>query len=368
MYKHFQESLLSWFLAHCRPLPWRKDYTPYHIWIAEMMLQQTQMDRGIEYFQRWIDQFPDLHSVAAAPEDVILKAWEGLGYYRRAKLLQKAAKLIVDQYNGVFPSHYDAILSLPGIGPYTAGAIASIAFEQDIPCIDANVERILSRVFHLAMPLRQEPGKTKIADLAKALIPAHQARYFNQGLMECGELICRKNPDCPHCPLLDMCEAKRLGIVAKLPVPQPKTEIIHMKMATGVLLHKKKIFLQRRVPNDIWGSLWEFPGGTVEPHERPEQTVIREWQEETGFAVQVIGSIFMIKHSYTNYRIKLYAFLLDFVKKIEEYPDPPVLTAATDSRWVSFDELATLPLPAPHRKLAEFLVKNNMTSTLISLN
>ncbi|MBR5734033.1 MAG: A/G-specific adenine glycosylase, partial [Desulfovibrionaceae bacterium] len=197
----FQETLLNWFAANRRPLPWRAGYSPYATWIAEMMLQQTQMERGVAYFRRWMETFPDIASVAAAGDDELLMAWEGLGYYRRARYIKAAAKAIMERHKGVFPHEFKDILALPGIGPYTAGAIASTAFNAPVPCVDGNVERVLSRVFDIDIPLRSEPGKTRLRTLARGLIPEGRARDFNQALMELGALACRKKPLCSACPM-----------------------------------------------------------------------------------------------------------------------------------------------------------------------
>lgn len=161
----FRKDLLRWFAENRRPLPWRADYTPYRTWIAEVMMQQTQMDRGVRYFLRWMERFPDVAAVAAAPEEDLLKAWEGLGYYRRARNIQAAARVIMERHGGVFPRAHADILALPGVGPYTAGAIASTAYNEEVPCVDGNVERVLSRVFDIDTPVREEPAKSRIREL-----------------------------------------------------------------------------------------------------------------------------------------------------------------------------------------------------------
>ncbi len=348
----FQQAILKWFAIHRRPLPWREDYTPYRTWIAEVMMQQTQMDRGVVYFQRWMERFPDIASVAVAPEEDLLKAWEGLGYYRRVRNIQAAARAVMERHGGVFPEDHAAILALPGIGPYTAGAIASTAFNQEIPCVDGNVERVLSRVFNIATPVRQEPARGRILRLARDLIPTGQARDFNQALMELGALVCRKTPACPDCPLRETCESRRLGIAETRPVPPPRAAIIRVDMAAGVLTCGGRVFVQRRKQGDVWGGLWEFPGGCVEPGEKPEQAVVREWREETGFATRVVKPLEVIRHAYTNHRVTLHAFLLE-LEDSAEWPPPPVLTEAEAWQWLPIENIADIPLPAPHRKLAE---------------
>lgn len=354
----FQQSLLTWFAGHRRPLPWRRDYTPYRTWIAEIMMQQTQMERGVEYFLRWMERFPDIASVAAAPEEALLKAWEGLGYYRRARNIQAAAKVVMDCHGGVFPSAYEDILALPGIGPYTAGAIASTAFNQNVPCVDGNVERVFARVFNIATPVKEEPAKSRILELAADLIPHGQARDFNQALMELGALVCRKVPACAACPTRALCESFRLGIAETRPVPGRRSVVTRLEMATGILVREGRVFIQRRRDEDVWGGLWEFPGGCVEPGESPEQTVVREWREELGFEVRAREHLVAIRHAYTTYRITLHCFLLELeaaapAGEDTALPSPPVLTEATAFRWLPIEAIGDIPLPAPHRKLAE---------------
>ena len=353
LFPHIRNALLDWFAVHRRPLPWRLDYTPYRTWIAEVMMQQTQMDRGVQYFERWMQRFPDIASVADAPEADLLKAWEGLGYYRRVRNIQAAARIIMQEYNGLFPSSLAAIRALPGIGPYTAGAIASTAFNQDVPCVDGNVERVLSRLFDLDTPVREEPAKSRIRELAQALIPPGKARDFNQALMELGALVCRKKPGCHVCPTGPWCLARERGVTEQRPVPGRKTSIVKLDMACGILLHEGMIFIQRRLDTDVWGGLWEFPGGCIEPDETPEEAVLREWMEEVGFTVEVIRPLTVIRHSYTSYRIRLHCFLLRLANQYPPAPEPPVLTAATDWHWITPQEITSYAMPAPHRKLAE---------------
>ena len=350
-----RKSLLDWFARHRRPLPWREHYSPYSTWIAEVMMQQTQMDRGVDYYLRWMERFPDVRAVAEASERDLLKAWEGLGYYRRARNIQAAAKVIVSRFKGRFPSSPDALRALPGIGPYTAGAIASTAFNRPVACVDGNVERVLSRVFDIDSPVRAEPAKTRILDLATALIPEGRARDFNQALMELGALVCRKKPLCAECPIRTACESLRLGIVDQRPVPGRKSDIIPLEVATGVLLHQGRLFLQRRLDEGVWAGLWEFPGGRVEPGETPEQALVREWREELDFEVAPAKKICVLRHGYTTYRVTLHCFWAAFTGPQPPCPAPPALREASEFRWIDPAQLDAFPLPAPHRKLADRL-------------
>ena len=349
----FSQAVLDWFAANRRALPWRAHYEPYSTWIAEMMLQQTQMERGVSYFSRWMEQFPDIASVAEASEETLLRAWEGLGYYRRVRHIQAAARQIMADHQGVFPASLEAIRALPGIGEYTAAAIASTAFEQDIACVDGNVERVLARVFDIDLPLRQGSGKTLIRDLARKLLPPGKARDFNQGLMEFGALVCRKKPLCQECPVRFLCEAFRLDIVRERPLPGCSVPITQAEVVAGVLRHNDRFFVQRRQLDDrVWAGLWEFPGGMVEQGESPEQAIVREFHEEVEYAVTIVRPIGLIRHNYTSYRLSLYCFEVTFTDARPDAPEP-VLHEACDWRWATAEEISRLPLPASHRKLAE---------------
>lgn len=365
LHKHdhsvFSATLLDWFDAHKRPLPWRTDYQPYHVWISEIMLQQTQMERGVDYFLRWTDRLPDIAAVAAASEDEVLKLWEGLGYYSRVRNLHKAAHIIMERHGGVFPDDIASIRALPGIGDYTAGAIASIAFGQDVVCIDANVERVIARVCDMDSPVKQKENMAFIRATAESLLPPGKAREFNQAMMELGALVCSKKARCEACPVSRWCEALHLGIVQERPVPAPRKPITHLDVATGLLIRNGRIFIQKRPEHGVWAGFWEFPGGCVEEGEHPGETVVREFMEEMEFAVTPIDKITVINHGYTTYRVSLHCYFL----KLEEGDGTPVLHAATEYRWVRFDELDNYTLPAGHRKLADVLATDLRMAALL---
>ncbi|WP_291438591.1 A/G-specific adenine glycosylase [Desulfovibrio sp.] len=351
-----QNALLDWFAVHQRALPWRNSYTPYEVWISEVMLQQTQMERGVSYFIRWMERFPDIAALAAAHEEDVLRMWEGLGYYSRARHILAAARKIMAEHNGAFPRDPAAIRTLPGVGPYTAGAIASIAFEEKLPCVDANVERVVSRIFDVDSPVKQEPAASVIHQWALRLVPEGKARAHNQAMMELGALVCRKKPRCASCPLEAFCISRHLGIEDQRPVPGKRATVIPVNAVTGVLRRGKKVFVQKRPTSGVWGNLWEFPGGRVEEGESPEQAVVREFMEETGFTVSVAARHGIIRHGYTTYRLTLHCFGLDLAAHGKDCtPAPPVLTAATQYRWASPQELEELAMPAAHRKLADSL-------------
>ncbi len=356
-YSSLQRSLLSWFSKNQRDLPWRKSYIPYEIWISEIMLQQTQMDRVRLFFDRWMEIFPDIQTLAAAPEQQVLKCWEGLGYYSRARNIQKSAALLQDQFHGRIPRHRKDLLRLPGIGPYTAGAIASIAFNRDVPVVDANIERIFARLMNIDLIPGSPKAKKLYWQKAEELLPHGEARNFNQALMELGALICRpRQPQCTDCPLAEYCLALKYDLIPERPVPKKSTKVISIEMATGLLIHKGQIYIQQRLADDVWGSLWEFPGGRMEKGETAEETVVREFMEETELAVQIQSKITTTVHHYTRYRVTLHCFLVN----LNQNDCVPVLHAAQQFHWVSFEQLDTFAFPAGHRKLIQFMKTHNL--------
>ena len=347
-----QQQLLDWFTAYGRDLPWRRTYLPYHIWISEIMLQQTQMARAIIYFQRWIERFPDIASLAQAAEEEVLRLWEGLGYYSRARNIHKTAQILVTHHNGRLPADHRLLRTLPGIGPYTAGAVMSLAFNEEFPAVDANIERLFSRVFNLTESVKEKKTQTFIWQAARDLIPMAKARNFNQALMELGALVCTpKDPDCMHCPLNSLCEASRLGVAHERPVLPPTRKSIRVEMATGVLTHRGKIFIQKRLADGVWANLWEFPGGRLEPGENPEATVVREFYEETELVVQCLEKVRVIKHNYTRYRVFLHCYTCE----LQYGQSVPRLHAAQEYRWIEKEALDDFAFPAPHRRLIEIL-------------
>jgi A/G-specific adenine glycosylase len=348
----WRRRLLEWFAAHQRPLPWRTTYGPYHVWISEIMGQQTQMDRVVQYFTRWVASFPDLASVAAAPEQAILKAWEGLGYYSRARNLQRAATRLLETGKNDIPADYQQLIDLPGIGPYTAAAILSIAFNQPFPLLDANVERLFARLADIDRPLKQSSTKKRLSSMAEMLLDRENPRCYNQALMELGALVCTpKKPACAICPVQMHCRAFRSDTVEFRPLPGSKQQKIEIVMACGIMRKGSKFFIQQRLHDDIWGGLWEFPGGRLEQGESPLEAAIREIKEETGWQVGKPVPFSTVIHHYTRYRVTLHSFLCFLPTSMPE----PVLTAASQYAWVSLAQLAQYPFPAGHRQLVAAL-------------
>ncbi|MBV5318631.1 MAG: A/G-specific adenine glycosylase [Desulfobulbaceae bacterium] len=348
----FQQRLLDWFAANQRPLPWRRTYTPYHVWISEIMGQQTQIERVAVYFERWIALFPDIATVAAAPEQEILKAWEGLGYYSRARNIQRAARQLLATGQGAIPANQQQLLALPGVGPYTAAAILSIAFNLPYPLLDANVERLFARLGDIDSPLKQGSTKKRLASMAEALLYRDDPRSFNQALMELGALVCTpKKPNCGLCPVQAYCQAFRADTVDIRPLPAARQQRVDIIMACGIIRHESLFFIQQRLPDDIWGGLWEFPGGRLKEEELPIQAAAREIEEETGWQVSDLTPFTTVVHHYTRYRVTLHGFFCTLPAPLTE----PELTAATRYAWVSLSHLSDFPFPSGHRQLVAAL-------------
>lgn len=340
----FAGKLLDWFSRAMRSLPWRRDYHPYRVWISEIMLQQTQMDRGVRYFNAWMRRFPDIQSVARASEDEVLAAWEGLGYYSRARNLHAAAKRIVEQHGGVFPDSVEEIHALPGVGVYTAAAIASIVFNIPEPVVDANVLRIFSRLLDIDAPVAGAAVKERVGNAVRALMPPESARLFNQALMELGALVCGKVPRCDTCPIAEFCLAHARGTTADRPVKmEKKTYKLHERVA-AVVRDGDRVLVRKRPAGGLWPLLWEFPGGDVLPDESARDAVVRTVAEETGLDVTAVEDIGTVIHGYTTNRVTLHGFLCESAGG-----------DASGCQWLSVDEVRRLSFAAGHRKIMEKL-------------
>ncbi len=273
--------LLRWYSRRKRDLPWRGERDPYAIWVSEVMLQQTTVAAVIPYYRRWLRLFPDIASLARAPESRVLKAWQGLGYYRRACNLRAAARIIVERHGGRLPEAPQDLRSLPGFGPYTAAAVASLAFRRRVPLIDAIVRRVLRRLAGGEGPADASADKSWLARLAP-LVPARRPGDFNQAWMELGALVCRPAaPACQACPLRPDCRAYARGRQEVIPAPVRRS-YRRITAVVGIIERDGRIFLQRRPPEGLLGGLWEFPGGKVRPGEALRAALAREIEEETG--------------------------------------------------------------------------------------
>ena len=348
----FAPPLLAWF-DRCRvDWPWRRQPTPYHIWLAETMLQQTQIETVIPYYQRFISRYPSIHALAAAPMDDVLKLWEGLGYYRRAHNLHKAANIILNEHGGVFPSSVETLLKLPGVGPYTAGAIASIAFGQPAAVLDGNVIRIFTRLLDLDIDVSQHSSRQKLWQIAADLVPAQRPGDYNQALMELGQTICRpKNPRCAECPIQAHCQAFASGTQAQRPVKKKRPAIPHYDVAAGLIRDRAgRLLIAQRPLDGLLGGLWEFPGGKREKDESLTECLARELREELAIQVEVGERFHVVKHAFTHFRITLHAFDCRYLGALPPYAEPQALQAR-DWTWAHQAELENYSFGRADRKI-----------------
>ncbi len=343
--------LLRWAERVQRPFPWRKRREPYVVWVAETMLQQTQIRTVIPYLERWLQQFPDVRALAEASLDEVLKAWEGLGYYARARNLHKAAQKILHEHGGRLPDDKEALLALPGIGPYTAGAILSLAFGKDAPVLDGNVRRVLTRVFGVDKDPRRAAVERQLWKLAESIIIPGRAREINEALMDLGREVCTpRSPHCHRCPLADICVAHATGQEEDLPIRKKHRTVPHYTVTAGVVWnHEGHILLTRRPLEGLLGGLWEFPGGKVEPGETLEEGLRRELREELGIDVEVGKRVAVVEHAYSHFRITLHAFHCRHVGE-----EPRALGVA-DFRWLPLEAIRSYPLSRADIKVLEVL-------------
>ena len=305
----FQVDLPAWFRHHRRRLPWRTRRTPYRVWISELMLQQTRVEQARDYFLRFMRRFPDLKALAAARQQDVLKIWEGLGYYSRARQAHRTAQWLIKQCGGRFPRTYAGLLALPGIGPYTAAAVGSLAFQLDVAVVDGNVRRVLSRVFACGEDLRSAASQKKLQARADQLLPHGRSALFNEAVMELGALCCTpRQPRCPACPLRTVCLGLAQGRPADYPFRPARKKRPHKIVGAGVIVNRRGDFLiARRPEHKMLGGLWEFPGGTLEPGETMEQCIARELREEMGLRVRVGPRLTVVQHAYSHFTIALHA-------------------------------------------------------------
>ncbi len=342
--KCFADDLLAWYRVQRRDLPWRAGYDPYAVWVSEIMLQQTQVATVIPYFERFLARFPTLADLATAPEEELMRHWAGLGYYTRARNLQRGAKEVLERFQGRVPSRVEELLTLPGVGRYTAGAIASIAHNVSAPILDGNVMRVLCRVFALSGDPRRNPLNRRLWALAEAMIPERHARDFNSALMELGAMVCApKSPRCGSCPVSRHCQAFREGAQSRYPqlVARPASTEEHRVCAVAVREDGRVLLIQ---PTEAgrWAGLWQIPHAALAP-ETPGADRLADLLAEYGLSASAFCPVITVRHGITRYRITLQAYECRVTGEV-----------ATDlpTRWASGEELAELPLPAPHRRVA----------------
>jgi A/G-specific adenine glycosylase len=335
-----------WYKNHYRRLPWRVTKDPYKVWVSEVMLQQTTVPAVIPFYTRWFEFFPDMESLARASLRKVLKAWEGLGYYQRARNLHRAAKIICREYGGSVPAEYKELTSLPGVGPYIAAAVLSIAYGKPFPVLDANVRRLGMRLWAI-------PGKVSsrtdqiLLERIQDDFPARNGGDFNQAMMELGAIICRPhNPRCLLCPVQGFCRAFKKGEQEVIPAPK-KRSYQKIETVVGIITDGRRYLIQKRPPQGLLAGLWEFPGGKRERGETLREALRRELKEELDVEVCRARRLLKLQHAYTRFRVSLFAFECE-LKSLPRLKD-------SVHRWVSLQSLKGYPFPSGSAKVVRFL-------------
>lgn len=358
MHSSVTEPLLAWYRQHARQMPWRMPGQrsgqahpdPYAVWVSEIMLQQTRVETVLPYFERWMKRFPDVASLASATQQEVLTIWEGLGYYSRARSLHRAAQKVITEYGGRLPDTVEQLLRLPGIGRYTAGAIASIAFGVDAPALDGNIRRVLARLFDVEIPARSGEGEKRLWELAATHLPPGEAGNYNQALMDLGAMICTpKKPVCAACPLQTQCLAYQHGVQEQRPVMAPRPALPHYTVAAAVIQRDGKVLIAQRPQNGLLGGLWEFPGGKLQAGESLPECLEREICEELQAEIEIGPAFGVYRHAFTHFKVTLHAFRC-WLGGAEPTP-----VEASQIRWVEPGELANYPMGKIDRQIASRL-------------
>ena len=340
--------LLAWYHANKRTLPWRGRTSAYAVWVSEIMLQQTRVETVIPYFEKWMRLFPDIQALAQASEHDVLNAWEGLGYYSRARNLHRAAKLVVDQYDGNIPRDLTELRKLPGIGRYTLGAIASIAFGMDVSALDGNIKRVYARFFDIEEPVDVPVGEKILWGLADKYLPKGHAGDYNQALMDLGATICvPKNPRCLICPVMKLCQARQNGTQDERPVMKPKKEVPHYVNAAGVVIERKRVLLAQRPSQGLLASMWEFPNGRVNGD--PAKGLSKALKTEYNLSLRVKrgqDSLGIVQHGYSHFSVTVHVFPCELISRPK----------GTNLKWVALKEMENYPMGRIDRQIANIII------------
>jgi len=342
--------LVRWYAQHRRRLPWRRSRDPYRIWVSEVMLQQTRVKTVVPYYQRFIARFGDVARLAAADDHEVLKLWEGLGYYARARNLHRAARQVAADFGGCIPDNWQDLRRLPGVGDYIAAAVLSIAFGQTYAVVDGNVKRVLARLKKMSAPVNRPASHKVYQQIAMELLDASAPGSFNQAVMELGALVCTpRRPDCGKCPLRACCAAFGSGAVDGYPKTVKKKKVPTEHVAIGVVFKQGRVLIVRRPSAGLLGGLWEFPGGAIGEGEAAEAACVRAMAEAVGLEVAVEDHVGRVRHAYTHFKIVQEVFrcrhLAGRVKR----------AAAVDHRWIPLKRLEAYALHRAHRKFVSQL-------------
>ena len=344
--------LLQWFDENQRDLPWRKNRSPYRIWVSEIMLQQTQVATVVGYYLRFLKRFPTIKKLAAAKEPEVLKLWEGLGYYRRAKQLHAASQLIVDRHGGKFPTRFEDVLSLPGIGRYTAGAILSIALDQKHPILEGNTIRLFSRLIELDSDLRNSANQKRLWEFSESILPSSRCGDFNQALMELGSEICHpKDPKCLICPISDICPTRIKGLQEKIPVPTRKIKYESIREVVVIVKKSNRLLVRKCAPGERWAGLWDFPRFGVS-QEETTQEISDKLKAQTGLNVEIEDCFMSLKHAVTRFRITLRCY---HARRTRGRLTKP----RSEMYWAPLEEIDALPMSVTGRKIAKRLISDS---------
>jgi A/G-specific adenine glycosylase len=333
--------LLDWYQKNKRAMPWRDHPNPYAVWVSEIMLQQTRVETVIPYFKKWMKLFPSIKALAKADEQAVLNAWEGLGYYSRARNLHKAAKITVEKFGGELPRNLDDLRSLPGIGRYTVGAIASMAFKMDEPTLDGNLRRVFSRLYDVDEFADSPAGEKILWELAAQNLPKGQAGDYNQALMDLGATICLpKNPRCLLCPLMELCEARQNGTQESRPVLKPKKRVPQYINAAAVIIERGRVLLSQRPSNGLLGGMWEFPNARVE--DDPASGLVKVINAAYRLKVRRKEALGIVQHAYTHFKVTVHAFRCASVS----------IPKDKNLKWVKLSDLNHYPMGKIDRQIA----------------
>jgi len=355
----FREDLLDWYDDNKRPMPWRETDDPYRIWVSEIMLQQTRVDTVRDYYPRFLEAFPTVEALADAERDAVLKHWEGLGFYARARHLHEAARTVVEEHDGTVPDTMDAIRDLKGVGPYTAAAVLSIAYDKSHAVLDGNVTRVLSRVFAVEENATTTATQRALRALANDLLGSDRPGDYNQAVMELGALVCTPStPLCDRCPLQDVCRAHAAGTETDYPVTPESEPVPHHDIAVGLVFDDDRLLIQRRPDEGLLGGLWEFPGGKQEEDESLKAACRRELKEELGIDVTVDDHFYTLSHAYSHFKITLHAF------RCHIDDGTPAAREGQPFQWVGVDALDDYAFPRANRRLIEELERRRTEPSL----
>jgi A/G-specific adenine glycosylase len=339
-----QTRLLSWFKKNGRDLPWRKTRDPYAIWVSEILLQQTQVAIVIPYYHKFLKFFPTIWYLAKSNLSEVLKVWEGLGYYSRARNLHRAAQIVLDHFHGKIPSTLEDLLSLPGIGRSTAGAILSFAFHKEAPILDGNAKRVLSRLFAVSSHSVGDKTEDFLWQISEWLIPKGFSNPFNQALMDLGSMLCTPtDPQCFRCPLQHFCRGRALGDPGRFPAKKEKRTIPHVESVAAVIMKDKKVHLSQRPPEGFLGGLWEFPNWRVEEKARSRlrSRLRNQAKKELGMNIKFKEPVGTFKQTFSHFKLTLHAYYCQPIGK------------KTKGKWASIENLSDFPMSKIHRHIAE---------------